>query len=101
MVPEDHPVLILETPNLSSRSKEQMIELMIESFNVPKYYSLIQPLMSLYSTGRSQGLVIESGADVTSVVPVENGLPKYERIQRQNFAGRQITDMMLEHLQNA
>jgi len=76
MVPEDHPVLILETPNLSASSKEQMIELMIESFNVPKYYSLIQPLMSLYSTGRNQGLVIESGADVTCVVPIENGLPK-------------------------
>lgn len=47
MVPEDHPVLILETPMLPSESKEKMIELMIESFNVPKFYSLIQPLMSL------------------------------------------------------
>jgi len=37
MVPEDHPVLILETPNLSSQAKEQMIELMVESYNVPKY----------------------------------------------------------------
>jgi len=36
MVPEDHPILILDTPQLSSESKEKMIELMIESFNVPK-----------------------------------------------------------------
>jgi len=100
MVPEDHPILILDTPQLNTDSKEKMIELMIESFNVPKYYSLIQPLVSLYSTGRNQGLVIESGADVTCIVPIDNGLPKYERIVRQNFAGRHLTDLMLNNLQN-
>ena len=37
VVPEDHPVLILETRQLNSESREKMMELMIESFNAPKY----------------------------------------------------------------
>ena len=47
-----------------------MTEIMFESFNVPAYYVAIQAVLTLYSSGRTRGLVLDSGDGVTHTVPV-------------------------------
>jgi len=46
---------------------------MFETFNVPSLYLAIQSVLSLYSTGSTTGLVLDSGAGVTHTVPIYEG----------------------------
>ena len=50
-----------------------MAEVMFESFNIPQLYINIQAILSLYSTGRTTGVVLDSGDGVTHIVPVYEG----------------------------
>ena len=43
---------------------------MFETFNVPSLYLAIQSVLALYSTGRTTGLVLDSGEGLNSTVPV-------------------------------
>ena len=43
---------------------------MFDTFNVPSLYTAYQSVLSLYSSGRTTGLVLDSGDGVTSTVPI-------------------------------
>ena len=64
---------------------------MFETFNVPSMYLAIQPVLALYSTGRTTGLVLDSGDGLTSTVSVYEGYANPSAIERNNFAGRELT----------
>ena len=52
---EQYPVLLSE-PVLNPKSKrEEMIQLMFETFRVPAAYSCAQAVLSLFATGRTTG----------------------------------------------
>ena len=46
---------------------------------------------ALYASGRTTGLVLDSGADVTHTVPVFEGFAIENAIQRVNLGGSDIT----------
>ena len=50
-----------------------MTKIMFESFEVPKYYVGIQAVLSLYSSGKTTGLVLDAGDGVTHTVPIFEG----------------------------
>lgn len=45
----------------------------MENFNVPEYYVFTQAVLALYATGRTTGLVLDSGDGVTHAVVVYDG----------------------------
>lgn len=61
---------------------------MFETFNVPSLYLAIQSVLALYSTGRTTGLVLDSGDGLTSTVPVYEGYAVPLAIERNEFAGK-------------
>ena len=46
---------------------------MFETFNVPAFYLSIQAVLSLYSSGKTTGVVLDSGDGVTHTVPIYEG----------------------------
>jgi len=64
---------------------------MFEDFKVPRYYVAIQAVLSLYSSGRTTGLVIDSGDGITHTVPVFEGYSLPHAIERNQLAGRDLT----------
>ncbi len=63
--PDEHPVLLTEAVLNLKANREKMAQIMFDTFNVPALYVGIQPVLSLYSTGRTTGIVCESGDGVT------------------------------------
>lgn len=70
MAPEEHPVLLKEAPINPNYNREKMIQTIFETFNAPAFYVAIQAVLSLYASGRTTGIVIDSGDGVTHVVPI-------------------------------
>ncbi|KAJ3356052.1 1-phosphatidylinositol-3-phosphate 5-kinase [Entophlyctis luteolus] len=87
----EHPLLISEAAWASRDSREKLIELAFETFKVPAFYVAKAPVLSAFSAGKATALVIDSGADCTSVVPVVDGFVLKKAIQRNSIAGNAIS----------
>lgn len=75
-----------------------MTEIMFERFQVPAFYLSIQAVLSLYSSGKTTGLVVDAGDGVTHTVPIYEGYSLPHAIERNDLAGRDLTDYMRKML---
>lgn len=89
---EEHPLLITEAPLNPRINRDRMCQILFELFNVPCVYVSIQAVLSLYASGRTTGVVIDSGDGVSHIVPVYEGFSLPTSIKRMDIAGRDITE---------
>ena len=92
--PEEHSVLLTETPLNPRANREKMTQIMFETFNVPFLHICSSPLLALFGSGRDTGLVIDSGERVTHTVPVFKGLTLTEAVLRLDIGGRDVTEYL-------
>ena len=71
--PEDYAVLMTEAPLNSRENKEKLTEIMFEVFSIPQLQVIIQGVCALYASGRTTGVVMDSGDGITHTVPIYEG----------------------------
>ena len=67
VAPEEHNIILTEAPMNPKENREKMAQIMFETFNVPGLYIFIQAVLSLISSGKVTGIVLDSGDGVTHV----------------------------------
>lgn len=94
VVQDQHPVLLTEAPLNPRSNRGKAAEVFFETFNVPAMYVQIQAILSLYASGRTTGVVLDSGDGVTNAVPVYQGFALPHAVQRIDVAGRDVTEYL-------
>lgn len=117
--PEDHRFILTEPPMNTPENREQMAEIMFETFNVKGLFIGVQATLALYAQianksdeeqktatndlnniGEMTGTVIDAGDGVTHVFPVCDGYVISSCVKHIPLAGRDITSFTLQSLRD-
>jgi actin-related protein len=96
--PEECCVLLATPPLTPKQNLEKMTQIMFENFNVQGLQTMPSPVLALYASGRTTGIVVSIGASVTHVMPVYEGYALPHAITRSAIGGRHLSDYLTKIL---
>jgi len=92
--PEEVYAVISESPMNPKKYRERTMETLFELFNLEGVYLASKSLLSLYSTGKTTGCVIDSGKGVTYSVPIYEGYSSPHTMISLNIGGRHLDEKL-------
>jgi len=98
VLPESTPVLIADSPRNTKENRERIVKLLFEKFRVESCYVAMDSVLSLFSSGRTTGITVESGEDLTSAVPIFEGYALRHSIEHLDVAGSALSNFLFHKL---
>lgn len=92
--PEEVYAVITESPMNPKKYRERTMETLFELFNLEGVYLASKSLLSLYSTGKTTGCVIDSGKGVSYSVPIYEGYASPHTMISLNLGGRHLDEKL-------
>jgi len=94
----DHAVLLTEPPSNPMTARNEMVKTFFEKFEVPSLFIGEQATLALYASGRTTGVVLDSGEGVTHCVPIFEGFDLPHAVVRLPVAGKDVTKYLISTL---
>lgn len=89
--PEEHPVLLTSSPMAQRKQKERTAEIMFETFKTPAVCLVTTAALAVFASGRTTGLVVDTGEDVSKLVPIVDGSVLRPAVQHLSFTDSDLT----------
>jgi len=98
--PQKHNMLLTEPPMNPAANRERMTEIMFETFETPLFTVVSHPVLSLFNSGCTTGIVVDSGDGASHAVPIYEGflLAHAATGSYRLFAGRDVTEYLTQML---
>ncbi|XP_021891538.1 LOW QUALITY PROTEIN: actin-related protein 7 [Carica papaya] len=78
--------------------REQLVQLMFETFNVSGFYASEQAVLSLYAVGRISGCTVDIGHGKIDIAPVLEGAVQHIASKRLEIGGIDLTKLFAQEL---
>ena len=91
---KEHPVLITEPLLNPNVNREKISYSLFDNLGVPALFFASQPILSLFSTSKTSGTVLESGEGVTQSCVVYEGYSIPCTYERYNYGGGDVTEYL-------
>mmetsp|Transcript_37690 Transcript_37690/g.57727 ORF Transcript_37690/g.57727 Transcript_37690/m.57727 type:complete len:105 (-) Transcript_37690:126-440(-) len=84
-------VLMTDSPFNPKENRQKMAEIFFEHFKVKSLACMNTAALSMYSTGRVSGLIVESGEGLSYTVPIFEGYALPHAMIKLEVAGYDVT----------
>ncbi|CCW65653.1 unnamed protein product [Phytomonas sp. EM1] len=91
VVPDATPLLLIQPTTQSHKDRERVAEVLFETFNIPLLGMLNASTATVYSTGRTTGIAVDSGAGKTLISAVCDSYPLSHTQRFSPIAGDVLT----------
>ena len=91
---KEHPVLITEPLLNPYTNREKIACSLFDNLGVPALFFASQPILSLFSTSNTSGVVLESGDGITQSCVVFEGYSIPCSYERYNYGGSDVTEYL-------
>merc|ERR1719474_363429 len=98
--PQDHNVLLTEPAMNPKRTREALTEILMETFNVRAMLLTQSPVLSLHSTGRTTGLIVDCSLNHTQCLSILDGSLSPHSVINHPIGGHHITKYLHRILQD-
>lgn len=69
----EHPILFVDNPMWNRETREQIVQLFFEKFDVPAMFLGRAPVLAAFAMGKHSALVVDCGASAVRIGPVFEG----------------------------
>ena len=98
IAPEEHNIIMSESPFNSRKDREKILETMFETFNCASVYIEAQSVLAAYSVGKSTGISVDCGHSSLNFAPMYEGFLLKNCVHHIPIAGKDINDLLINLL---
>eukprot|EP01133_Synstelium_polycarpum_P015984 gene15984-19013_t len=98
MDPSESAMVLCDSPLGGDKQRAKTAEIMFESLGISRYYAMIQGAAALIGAGRTTGLSIHIGHQLTQIVPMADGVVYTPAVKVLPLGGEDLTRLMLRTL---
>ncbi|KAK8938514.1 Actin-related protein 7 [Platanthera zijinensis] len=95
---EEGQILFTDPLSTPKVVREQLVQMMFETFNVSGFYASEQAVLSLYAVGRISGCTIDIGHGKIDIAPVCEGAVQHIASKRFEIGGIDLTNLLAQEL---
>ncbi len=92
----ERALLLTDVPLNTRDNRRRMTQVVFDTLRVPRMYVAMRAACSLFASGRTTGVVVDSRYDVTYVVPIQDGYSNPHAILRLNLGGEDLTRRLVK-----
>ncbi|XP_071698514.1 actin-related protein 7-like [Rutidosis leptorrhynchoides] len=91
--------ILFADPLLTPKAvREQLVQMMFETFNISGFYASEQAVLSLYAIGRISGCTVDIGHGKIDIAPVIEGAVQHVASRRLEIGGADLTKLFADEL---